>query len=258
VRLFNRKWIEGMMREGYAGADQISVHVANSLGWTTMRQGSVGEDYWTEIVDTFIRDKKNLQIKEWFESENPFAYQDLTETLLETIRKGYWQPDTDTIREIAEEYARSVVLHGEGGGLRGGGNFKLEAFVQQVLAEANDRDLNELLTQLTQKAAESTQLAGATIDSPAPTLAQSQPTLSADTQSPTAEPEASKGNPDANDAPEVSGKVLEPIAEPSIPTDAETDEEPATSNVPWRLIAVLAILLLISVGYVLRWGNAKS
>ncbi|MEZ6045253.1 MAG: cobaltochelatase subunit CobN [Planctomycetaceae bacterium] len=38
IRLFNRKWIEGMMKEGYAGADQISVHVSNTMGWKIMRR----------------------------------------------------------------------------------------------------------------------------------------------------------------------------------------------------------------------------
>ena len=41
VRLFNRKWIEGMMREGYAGADQIAIHVSNTMGWKIMRDRSV-------------------------------------------------------------------------------------------------------------------------------------------------------------------------------------------------------------------------
>ncbi|MCA9034289.1 MAG: cobaltochelatase subunit CobN [Planctomycetaceae bacterium] len=258
VRLFNRKWIEGMMREGYAGADQISVHVTNSLGWTIMRPGSVGDDYWTEIIDTFIRDKKNLQIKEWFESENPFAYQDLTETLLETIRKGYWQPDADTIREIAEEYARSVVQHGEGGGLRGGGNFKLEAFVQQTLAEPNDKDLNDLLTRLKQRAVDETLLAGGTLDSTAPTIAQTHPAMStenSETNTETQEPDAS---PENTESPEVTGKVLEPVnQQPSLSASSDVPESPPREY-PWSMIAVFACLLLIGAGYASRWGIAKS
>ncbi len=133
VRLFNRKWIEGMMKEGYAGADQIAVHVANTMGWKIMREKSVTDDIWQEIVDVYVRDKKNLNIREWFEAENPFAFQEITEILLESIRKGYWQPDASVVREIAVEYVKSVVRHGEGGGLRGGGNVKLERFVEKVL-----------------------------------------------------------------------------------------------------------------------------
>lgn len=256
VRLFNRKWIEGMMREGYAGADQISVHVTNSLGWTIMRPGSVGDDYWTEIVDTFIRDKKNLQIREWFESENPFAYQDLTETLLETIRKGYWQPDAEMIREIAEEYARSIVRHGEGGGLRGGGNFKLEAFVRQTLAEPNDRELNELLTELQLKSAAEVSSAGASIDSPAPTAAVANQVAAEENMEPSSEADEAALSPTTAEPPEVTGKVLEPVTQ-TPQTVEPTPPESANFDYPWTAIAALACLLLVAVGYAARWGMAN-
>ena len=54
VRLFNRKWIEGMMKEGYAGADQIAVHVSNTMGWAIMRDGSVSDDTWNEIAAIYV------------------------------------------------------------------------------------------------------------------------------------------------------------------------------------------------------------
>jgi cobaltochelatase CobN len=144
VRLFNRKWIEGMMKEGYAGADQIAVHVSNAMGWKTMRPESVADDLWQEIVNVYVRDSKNLAIKEWFESSNPYAYQEMNEVLLETARKGFWTPDEQTLREITLEFVQSVVRHGEGGGLRGGGNHRLESFVKQVLERVGTSQVREL------------------------------------------------------------------------------------------------------------------
>ncbi len=155
VRLFNRKWIEGMMKEGYAGADQVAVHVSNTMGWKIMREGSVSDDIWEEIVDIFIRDKRNLNIRDWFEAENPFAFQEVTEILLETVRKGYWEPSELMLREITTEYARSVARHGEGGGLRGGGNKKLEAFLEKVLSAPGSRELDTLLAQFQERGLES-------------------------------------------------------------------------------------------------------
>jgi len=155
VRLFNRKWIEGMMKEGYAGADQIAVHVANTMGWKIMREGSISDDIWEQIVDIYLRDSKKLYIREWFEAENPFAFQEITEILLETIRKGYWQPNQATVREIAVAYAQSVARHGEGGGLRGGGNRKLERFVEKVLSAPGSRELDQLLADYKAKVRES-------------------------------------------------------------------------------------------------------
>lgn len=159
VRLFNRKWIEGMMQEGYAGADQVAVHVSNTFGWATMRPGSVSADVYEEIVDTYFRDQKNLHIREWFEAHNPHAFQEVAEILLETVRKGYWKPDEATLREITEAYARSVARHGESGGLRGGGNTGLEALVDQVLDRAG---LAELKAEVAVKRAEQVAPASAT------------------------------------------------------------------------------------------------
>ncbi|MEZ6045252.1 MAG: cobaltochelatase subunit CobN [Planctomycetaceae bacterium] len=110
-------------------------------------KNSVSDDIWEEIVNVYVRDEKNLNIREWFEAENPYAFQELTEILLETIRKGYWQPSQETIQELAVEYAKSVARHGEGGGIRGGGNIKLEDFVEQILNAPGDPELAELFDQ---------------------------------------------------------------------------------------------------------------
>lgn len=145
VRLFNRKWIEGMMKEGYAGADQISVHVSNTMGWQIMRPESVSDDLWEEIVNIYLKDSKDLSIRDWFEAENPFALQEIHEILLESIRKGYWKASQETLSEIARGYAALVARHGEGGGLRGGGNEKLEAFVRRVLKGMGTSDSSSLV-----------------------------------------------------------------------------------------------------------------
>ena len=156
VRLFNRKWIEGMMKEGYAGADQVAVMASNTLGWQIMREKSVSDDIWAEIAEIYVRDKLHLSVRQWFETDNPFAFQELTEVMLESIRKGYWKADPSLAREIAEHYLRSVVQHGEGGGLRGGGNVKLERFVKETLGASASPDMVALLEQYDHRARETT------------------------------------------------------------------------------------------------------
>ncbi len=134
VTMLNPKWLRGMMENDYAGAGMMAEVVSNTAGWESTRPGSVPDAMWEQIVDTYVRDKQNLNMREWFEAENPFAFQEITATLLEMVRKGYWKADEATIREIANEHARSVATHGESGGLRGGGNKKLQAFVAEVLS----------------------------------------------------------------------------------------------------------------------------
>ncbi|MGE0707512.1 MAG: cobaltochelatase subunit CobN [Planctomycetota bacterium] len=240
ARLLNRKWIEGMMKEGYAGADQVAVHVTNALGWKIMRPESVGDDLWEQVVETYVRDAKRLALREWFEAENPFAYQDLTEVLLETIRKGYWTPDGETQLELAREYAASVARHGEGGGIRGGGNAKLEAFVAKTLSAPGTAELRELLARYQARAAEAR--APSASAAPAPeAVAQASATPAS------AAPDAPAPAPARAAAPEqVQGQVLEPT--------------PTQESRPWRLAALLgAALLLLFAGYARGpggWGAA--
>ena len=110
-----------------------------------MREKSISDDIWEEIVNIYVDDSKKLNIREWFESENPHAFQEMTEILLESIRKGYWEADEATRLKIAKEYAQSVARHGEGGGILGGGNTKLEKFVEKTLEAPGSKDLKDLL-----------------------------------------------------------------------------------------------------------------
>jgi len=254
VRLFNRKWIEGMMKEGYAGADQVSVHVTNTMGWEIMRPESVSDETWEEIVNIYLRDSKNLAIREWFEAENPYALQEMDEVLLEAIRKGYWNASEATRLEIAEAYAQSVARHGEGGGLRGGGNTKLEAFVKHVL-ESVPNDANASLVAAyeakSREAVEAVPVTTAAAGGGDPTAApNAAPTAAA---SPTSPAEESQQEPtevaSAPDHEMVTGRKLE-TSPASTPEPSGT---PSPATLPWRGWAVAALCAtLIAGGYFWR------
>jgi cobaltochelatase CobN len=145
VRIFNRKWIEGMMKEGYAGADQVKVQVSNMLGWKIMRDGAIRDDQWNEVVEVYVHDSKKVQIREWFDQENPHAFQNVTHLLMEAARKGYWRADPAVLKELAAEYAKSVVKYGPDGGLRTGGNAPFEAFLHERLDVPGDAKARQLL-----------------------------------------------------------------------------------------------------------------
>lgn len=154
VRLFNKKFIEGMMKEGYAGADQLAVHVSNVLGWQIFRPEAVDDGIWNEIVETYVRDRHQLGLRAFFAAENPHAFQALTATMLEAARKGYWRADPETLAEVARAYAESVVAHGPNGALQDGPNTKLTAIVAETLQAAAAPGDAELAEQVVQKMAE--------------------------------------------------------------------------------------------------------
>ncbi len=154
--LFNRKWIENLMKEGYAGAQQMAGGVFSTLGWAINRENSISDDIWQEIVEIYLRDKKNLNLREWFETKNPYAFQSIVERLLEAARKEYWKPDAATLREMAVAYAESVVRHGHREA--GESNEKLDALLAHILSAPGPdpraaQDGQALLAQYQQKTA---------------------------------------------------------------------------------------------------------
>ena len=63
--------------------------------------------------------------------KSPFAYQDITARMEETIRKGYWKADEATEKKIVEEYLESVNKHGVGCAEHTCGNPRLSKHVME-------------------------------------------------------------------------------------------------------------------------------
>jgi cobaltochelatase CobN len=70
-----------------------------------------------------------MGLAEFFETSSPFAYQDITARMLETVRKGYWKADEATERRLLEQYVASVNAHGVGCAEHTCGNPRLQKYV---------------------------------------------------------------------------------------------------------------------------------
>ncbi len=147
ARVLNPKWIKAMMDEGYSGGSQLAQNISNMMGWEIMRERTISDSNWNDLTDVYVRDTRNLNLRKWFDESNPHAFQKITATLLETIRKEYWSADEETLREIVTAYAESVARNGLGGGTREGGNTKLEQFVETALAGMETEAMDALLAQ---------------------------------------------------------------------------------------------------------------
>ena len=241
VRLFNRKWLEGMMKEGYAGADHMRVMASNSFGWEVMRPGSVGNENWAEMKRVLVDDKLNLNLRDWFERNNPYAFQDATSVMLEAIRKGYWQADAETAQQLATEYARSVARHGLSGHITSGGNRRLDDLVRQELTGLPGTNAEELLARYSRRIDEQVQFTAA--DAAPAELASSPRVSQAATAAdpPPAAAEVVIGKPPL---PMVSGHKLEPV------DLAPTDESEAIPLRYW-LVGLVAVAIFVC-GLILR------
>ena len=266
VRLFNRKWLEGMMKEGYAGADQIRFMTANSFGWEVMRPGSVGQENWQEMKRVLIDDKLNLNLPEWMDRNNPYAYQDAMAVMLEAVRKDYWQADAATKQQIAQAYAESIARHGMSGHMTSGGNKALDGMVRQELNSLSSPGSENLRAQYAQRYDEQSKLSAAelalaaTAPGMAPgsaatpvstTVGAAEPAQGAPAAESAAPPSAS-GQPSAPAVTTVTGAKLEPSnPHPSNP-NTNSGNVPETSWMMWTLGT--AIVLLLTAGFALRRG----
>lgn len=112
TRYLNPKWIEGMKKEDYAGAREMSRFVEHLWGWQVTTPFAVDEAKWNETFQVYVEDKYDLDMKSFFNKANPWAYQSITARMLESIRKEYWRADEATRRKLAAEYAVNVVEQG--------------------------------------------------------------------------------------------------------------------------------------------------
>ena len=111
-RYVNPEWIRGMQKEGYAGAKAMGEFIEYLWGWDATATDVVDDAMWEETFETYVEDKRNLGMKQFFEEKSPYAYQDITARMIETIRKDYWKADEQTRATLVKEYLTSVADHG--------------------------------------------------------------------------------------------------------------------------------------------------
>ncbi|MDD2990078.1 MAG: cobaltochelatase subunit CobN [Zoogloea sp.] len=111
TRNFHPGYIQGLMKEGYAGTLQVLDGINNFSGWQSVAREIVRDDQWQEFVDVYVRDKHRLGLKDWFERQNPHALAQSIERMLEAARQGYWKADRATVDELKARYRELARRH---------------------------------------------------------------------------------------------------------------------------------------------------
>ncbi|MBE7446350.1 MAG: cobaltochelatase subunit CobN [Planctomycetia bacterium] len=111
-RYWNPEWLEGMKKEGFEGANKMAEFIENMWGWQVTVPETIDTARWEQTFEVYVEDKYGLDLKEFFSKKNPYAYQAVTARMLETIRKGYWQPTEKIKQVLAKEYMTTVIEHG--------------------------------------------------------------------------------------------------------------------------------------------------
>ena len=129
TRYFNPKWIKAMQEVGYSGTTNILDVTNNFWGWQVVYPDGVRSDQWQEFVEVYVNDKYELGTREWFKNSNPTALAQMSEKILEAVRKGYFQTDAKTIKRLIEtqaEFAKSTNHEVQ--------NEKLKEFIKEEIA----------------------------------------------------------------------------------------------------------------------------
>ncbi|MDR1478163.1 MAG: cobaltochelatase subunit CobN [Planctomycetaceae bacterium] len=131
--IWNPKYIAGLQREGAGGAASLVEPMRNMRGWNVVQPSSIDKSLWDEMYSVYVEDKHNLKLKEYFETKNPYALQDMTAVLLDVVRKGMWKPDDAVVKNLAELHVEMVAKHGAGCSGDTCGDRQLHAFIGNIL-----------------------------------------------------------------------------------------------------------------------------
>lgn len=104
-------WVKEMMQEDYAGTLNMLKTINNFWGWQVMDRNVVRDDQWQNFHEVYVKDKYELGLREWFEQANPTALAQISERMIEAIRKGYWEASDETLRELVEVYTEVAEAH---------------------------------------------------------------------------------------------------------------------------------------------------
>lgn len=248
-RYLNPKWIDAMMKEGYAGAKFVNQVVEHMWGWQVTVPEAVDGAKWQEMYETWVADRHHLGIRQKFrDAKNVRAYQTMVDRMLTVVRKGYWQPSAETIAGLEQANREAIAEAGVG-------CYRDTCSSQDIvqLAEAQDQRAAEAAanTAVPDVAAvagalgrPSTPVLSAATAPPARPSAMPPQSSATAGRPPVAPPPAPAPSPaTATNVSEVEGLAMEekPFRAPVLPVQAD-----------WRLLGAAVALMAIAFAYRLR------
>ena len=244
-RYVNPTWIEGMKKEGYAGAGAMREFVEYLWGWDATVTETIDDAMWQETFDVYVRDKHGLDLPQFFDEKSPFAFQDIVARMLETTRKGYWQADAETRATLVREYVESVAEHGVGCSDNTCGNPRLLEYVVEQARAANvpAPDITAFVAALESATGE-----------PIETLAEAARELAAANEASLANravPGPAATAPESIDAAELRGYLMRNVEEPETP--ASDEAAPAQPADEWSRAVEGLTLAVVVLGALLLW-----
>ncbi len=145
-RFLNPQWIEPLMAEGYAGARTMGSEFIEYLwGWQVTSPEIIKSRVWDEVKAVYLDDRLELRLDEFLKTDhNNQVRTNILAVMLVAAGKGFWQADAQTLKEVSEEFARSVLENG----IPGSGHTHPDHPVYQQIMPYLDQQTQTVLGQL--------------------------------------------------------------------------------------------------------------
>ncbi|MGQ9840428.1 MAG: magnesium chelatase subunit H [Anaerolineae bacterium] len=102
TRVLNPKWIAGMLAHPGHGAQKIADRFENVMGLAATT-GAVDQWIYNDLYSCYVMDESLAQR---MAENNPHAYMDILERMLEYHHRGYWEASEEQLERIRRVYLR--------------------------------------------------------------------------------------------------------------------------------------------------------
>ncbi|WP_455593353.1 cobaltochelatase subunit CobN [Bacteroides sp.] len=106
--ILNPAYIKEKMKGESSSAGEFAEVITNTYGWNVMKPAAIDKELWDNIYNVYVKDEFNLGVKDFFETQNPAALEEMTAVMLETIRKGMWKASAEQTAELAKLHTEIV------------------------------------------------------------------------------------------------------------------------------------------------------
>lgn len=150
--ILNPVYVKERMSGGATTAAYFAEIFRNVFGWSALRRSALDPELYDKLYDMYVADVNGLGIEKYFSEINPAAYQEMTGTMMESARKGYWEPSEEQLKTVAEKHAEMTRRYGAPCSEFVCGNAKLQSFISSNLTSAEARTYEEKIAEANEKA----------------------------------------------------------------------------------------------------------
>jgi len=104
-RLLNPKFVEAMLKEGYAGSQTLAKWFGNTF-LVDATLGAISDKTWSALANTYFFDQTVVS------KLDPYALQSMIGYSLEVARKGLWQASEEELTKLSNVYMQTMVDYG--------------------------------------------------------------------------------------------------------------------------------------------------